>query len=806
VKFTPSSKFIALANGSAKEMKLRAYVRKVTDLSIGLNDGSAPWTEVTDWIEPPQDIKSRIEYETGQFAADKIKIKAHDISYWKDNWFDATDVQYLEMKVEAQITGASDIVPMFAGFIDKAEVSYKEIADSIECTAYTAEDLGTRLPAELVSAQPIQSNADGANDGLILPTMTGIYVMDANIASYVLQPGTHTLTYTSSGTKIRLDDGSDTPISVSNTYPLVNGDGTQKVKIYVQTLPASDAADDIVVVNAGDTLPKRWYKDVNVQLMLTKLYQQLGLRSVQFDTLEANTYDGEKRLMYIDVPPENTSYIVGATKVIETDGADLFIAIDNHVYKRDRLLGTYTLLCDALSIVDKMVYNARNNHLWLYIRFNGIQRYDLTSGSLSSIIYAGTDWHSFEVFDYNYTGTSWYYGVLVAEIDDDTKRGSFREVNGSSLNITSIVTGATLGYNSGKGIKDYFMYQMGSGKVRFRVLNNSNLHAYREYQLNSSATWIDNGEKLGAGIPDYRQAAYHTSEGRIYFQDPVYHKIQTHTDSSIAITDVLDGGVVALDSIWYCAPENKIYFCLEDSGPQVYTAASNTATLFFTNLQVFENGFVYGNSRLYLIDWIPVNGAQLKQYSSKIVFSIPLAMFTDKAVTSELRNILKDFGLIGKISATKKAYVYRRGDDSGVPQTTGNTLSVTVDEASSLEETEKSRPKFDIVELSNGIDTVTYNGTAFNVAVLSDKRKLTRSSEYLPSAILKDLAYYMFQFFNVDRDLYPIELGNVTRFEFEPFDNCSVTFTTTKIQKTASGPIYAATYGVKGTLSIEVLL
>src|SRR6185436_11381003 len=485
---------------------------------------------------------------------------------------------YLELKVEAILKGASDVIPCFTGFVD-IPIENEELSNTARFTAFSVDDLGTRIAAENVSAQPLKSNADGAGHaGLILPYVFGMYVVDANISTKVLKVGVHTITYQYNGgtRRAKLDNGAFVNLSNGNNT-LGNVDNstgdTERVKVYanpVSGLPATDYAEKIVVLTAGDTVPYRYYKDVNARFILSKLFDAIGLTSQTFDTLEQRTYDGAKRVSYIDTPPNNNGVVVATKDAIETDETDLFVAIDDKIYKRNLLTGVYTLLVSGLAhFPEKLMYNARNNHLWMYYGAGSLQRYDIGGATLSSEIVlnvttSNLSHFSVKLYDYNYTGSSWKYGVIYCDRNGGTSQGLFRICDGSSLALSTIVSGATLGYTGGAGVYQYFMHFMTGGKVRFRAINNSAQNCYREYSVNSSGVWTDGGEKL-AGIEDYRMAAYHSAEGRIYYAflegGPNYMTIKSHTDASTSVTSIYNSADPSAVSgtAYYAAGDAAVY-------------------------------------------------------------------------------------------------------------------------------------------------------------------------------------------------------------------------------------------------------
>ncbi|TAK54380.1 MAG: hypothetical protein EPO24_13185, partial [Bacteroidetes bacterium] len=98
-----------------------------------------------------------------------------------------------ELKIEMQLEGADDVLTVFSGFVDLQGAEFNERTDNVKFDVYSYDDRASRIPAELLTTQYINGDIDGSGtDGLVLPEIPYLYMKDANIASYVLQPGLHT--------------------------------------------------------------------------------------------------------------------------------------------------------------------------------------------------------------------------------------------------------------------------------------------------------------------------------------------------------------------------------------------------------------------------------------------------------------------------------------------------------------------------------------------------------------------------------------------------------------------------------------
>lgn len=818
MRFSPTSNFISASLGSGKTLTHKFYMRKTSNRAEGLNSGTA-WIDVSDRISisANPDIHSSIEEGVGQYKTDSIDIIGLGIRYWKDNWFNTATP--IEVKKESQIVGTTDIIPAFCGWVDRTN-NPNELADTIGFNVLSAEDYGNTIPAELLAAQPISPNVDGSHNGLILGALLNCYIINANITSYVLQYGVHTLTcvYDTGNLLVNLDDGLPVNVNASGTFTLGNGattpEDTQRVTIYVYG-GVSVGTEEIIVLTVGETLPHRWRKNIQVRYLLPKMYTQMGITNVDIDNLETQTWDGNRRLFFLDRPIGDETVCVGAKLAIEAYGTNLFISFNSQVWVRTRLTGVYTLLTAVTGTVDRLIYNSRNGHLWIFST-HYVWRYIISTSTLSASVDLGTiGGYSVQLMDYNYTGSSWKYGLVNPEPETGSGDGGrFRFLDGTSLTFTYTILCSSI-YTPllSSGFLNHFTYLMASGIVRFRIKNSAGTNCYREFQVNSSGNWIDNGEKL-VGIVDYTIACYAANETRIYYYavSGIDGYIRSHTDASITPTTVYDGtGLEPLFSgLYYSLAESKTYLSLlPNDGDKIWSIVNNTTTLLGSDLSMDSYGIVYGSDRIYFLadDVTGYSGAPLYQLSNKLPFYIPTAQFTGKTITEALHEVLNSFFIIGKVGATKTAHIYRRVDDSGNIITSGYTLSVTANETCELEEEVGHTLAARMVSVSNGSITVTYDGVSYDAGFMTGDYTVDLNSEYIPSDIVKDMAYYLWQYFKNAHNLYTVKLGKIPAWQYEPFDCLSITYTTpTRIQKTGTGLIYSMNLLSDGSTEIGALI
>lgn len=970
MRFTPSEKFLVYARAIAKRIAWRVYVKKTTDITEDLETGA--WIDVSHRvsIEDFPNFASNLEYELGQFVTDSISLTLFDIPWWKANVFDATPAQCIECKVQFQLESCSDIVYTFSGWIDKLNRSATESLDQVTISAFTAQDLGSRLGGEILTTQYIEQDivADGLTiaQGLQLKNINGIFLTDAALAGYILKRGEHKLSYTfqvinqsagdelivnggfatpqtawhsdtwqvisghgaanqdgdisqvtnivpghsytvtfevlaqngagaitpilggTAGTArstvgtftetiiagpgrelifraagitvgmtidnvsvqeearvfnqyaIQLDDGCPVFIDGAGYYTLGNGSipskDTDRIEIYSRGFDELEQTDETRVANIittaqGDTLPRQWFVNSGMKHFLKLIHDAIGITDLFIDDVEIDVAPspapGVPKVSFLDNPPNNDSLLAGTKWAICSNGVDgLFIAVGHQVYLRLNTTGEYELLFAIAPghRIYKLIYNARNNHLWIFYGYpdfpstgtGAIRRFDLTASTLSAeVTVAPTASHlGIELIDFRYSDAEddYVYGILhiAAYI---VHRGSLLFVDGLTLTQGILFLGDDLGLTGGDSLRPLLFIKDGSEVFIKASTSLCKVH------VDDAGAWQADGTVL-TGLDPYVKSVYHPTEQRIYYS--YSNKIYSHPINDPTITTNLDNLPWGTASIPRPCSVGAMYYAAEKVWLTLYAPAEAIKQKFLFSFSDneqhdFADGIELSNSvfcdfsslayhldRLYGID----NAGRLFQYHSKVAFSLAGELnFSGNTVQNVLNQTLAGFHLISNVNSFKKGYVYQRGDGTGAPRTSGSTLQLTIAEtAEILEQNLDTYAAFDVVEITNGRMACSFDGTDYNVAHLSNTRKLSINNDLIPNEIMQDLCYHVWQFFKTGRVLYILSLGLVPLFQFEPFDGCSIDFTNTKIQKTAGGIIYGTTPMSDGSMEVKVLI
>lgn len=838
MKFTPSTTYTILSNAAAKEIEWKVYIKSTTAINDNINTGT--WIDVTSYVDSVPDIASSVEYETGQFTADSISLTGTSIAFWSASLTNIdTAGTYYECKVTANLksgTSTTGEILVYNGFVNPDTLTYSELDDAVSFDVLTSQDVATKLIGENVSSQYIDSHH---NRGVQLPNLPFAFVTSSNVSGYPLQIGKHTIRMETSSSKyfIQLDDGRLNEVSDSKVMTLGDAEeasiDTQRVQVYVTTgslrgtfMPyfTSSVAQDIVIISQSSEYPRTIDNNVGVKYALSRIAYLMGIQyaSQSFGNLTLNTYDSRIIPSYIDIPP-NDGTTFGYKWALTTSGSDLLVGVGDKVYARRMSTDAYALICTASTAGRQIVrlwYNARNNDVWMLSLENRydyvnpyIQRYNITSATLTGeLAIPNTNIYQPQLVDNNYAGSSYLYGMVYPNSNVAAKSLIFVSGSGSLVETTAL-TQVQLGYTGVDGPTSQTGYISGSAGVLsyvFTTLTGATRNHHAAY-ISTAGAWTNKGVKASGLAKDFKVAAFQSSS------NAVVYSVLGSTGKAIEVIDADTGVEVQLllledtDYVWNINNVNDellfttslygaIYKYIDSGNPpeRIYDGSYSN----YRRVDTRYHALTYLNGVYYGLD----EGGRLYKLANTISPYIDNTDFSGRSVTDAWNAILNAYNLIGNISTSKRSLVYRRGDDSGNIESTGNTATLTTSNTAEITLNRRAYPRIDVAYVRGAEREAYYNGSTWNDNPLSITKRIEFNSDLIPDELVEDLAYYYYQFYQSSRDLYDVTTANVPLYQYEPFDAASITYTTTKIQKTASGIIYGVSHDVVGNTKLTILI
>jgi hypothetical protein len=852
MRFNPTTSYTNYARSVSKTLQWSVYVRTVTSLSESLDSGTA-WTTATNYLEAIPDLANRIEYELGQFNTDSINFVGMDASWWLANCFtDATlsdNSKYVEVKVTHALGMGSSTTSeyvAFYGFVDKSTVDLNEVEDSVAFGVNSISDIAANTSANVLTTRyPFTTSSISA---VQLPKIPGIYLYSASISNYGISEGYHEIEYkyewaqasgsvanSNATASLKLDGGREVPfywIQYYGSSSLVNYEtsvdpnvtlgneatgslDTERIMAYCDvsvmtkiTGSSYSYMDQFVMLNKGDALPYTWYQFIGAKDFLNKCFNVLGLVSASYDTLQVGSYDGRTDISYMDRPPADDGTYGTPTAMVPAGTGSIYVALDNVLYKKDVDTLQYTTIGTFSASIDRLLYDNINDYVWVLYNLGPTvatkaKVYAAQTGVTSSEYSTDTKMYrtSVDVFP----STSGFIGIS----------SSYNAVvqvtyNGSTFSKSTIATTASLSPTCAT---------MGQwGQVcgsKYYLYGTRALGQYTYYYLSHSGGSWGAGGWLGDTTAAYvTRAVYIPTENAIYHYSSTNGRLYKHPSGS-ADVDLglapLSGSNQDITSYALGPSNDTAYFIGKDfinrNGFLIKVSGSSVSTSIETN--------IYPNPAYYLFTTWPsydallgiTNDRRLYRYGNTLEMYVEDGNSEGKTVQDVITSICQAFNLVYLVRTNKSVVVFKRSDLSGNTITTGNTLTVTSGEISSLKRKVNEYKSYDYLTIDNGLHTTSYDGAAFDETPALADVQLNIKNTYMPTNMQKDMLYYMYQFFKNYHDLWTVELGNVPLYQYEPLDELSFTVSNGHVLNgTTSGIIYNTSLTSTGDVIFQVIV
>lgn len=816
-----SSTYNVFARAAGKTIHWKVSIKKTASLSEDQSTGT--WTDVTDHIskESLKKMKDSAELAYGQFSSQSITLIGLDIAYWQGNFFNYAN--YLEVKIEFWLNDlTSDTLVMFGGWVDKMKgefrVKFEERKNSATFSVYSYQELANRTSAADLLFQPINSSVDGAGKaGLCLQNIPGMFVTNANIPNYVLKKGFHRVAYDyNGGTKqATLDGGTAITITGTGTFTLANDDGTQKLEIYAvnATLTQTNASQGIVVNTEGDTIPKTWYQRAFISLLLKKLYNRIGISDYSFDNFEITTYDGRYETSFFDIPPGDTFYKKPGPVMFDATNNRLWIGIYDKVFYRNLATNTYTeigLVAAGYQVERFFTEQVTSDKLWGVACGRTLQtagtwkifRVTISTGALSSwtLTNRGTNgtWAQNFAFATNFETAGVIYYLATA---------SPYHIWYFDLNtLAEIDTGITLASQPKYNLVGW---SDGTSYWCQRAHTDPN-YSYICKVYKDQGMWYANDSNAGNLVRDIEDGAYNTEENVFICGDTLDYVLSyshlTGILTSLTISDAVKNFFYISGKVW-CVREavgspNTLWIDYVDAG-NITTLGGNVISPEICDRVSKPNRVVYDTIAGRILGIFDRTYLLFQYHTKSSMYTEIEANFEGTTVFDATKKLCIGFNLRTRVSATKKVYVLRRGDDTGTIVTTGNSVTLNADNAQDLTEETGSDDAFDIVTVSNRVKKESRDANGFGAVVFAGEREQTIDNEYLQTNLLKDAAYRFYQYWKNSHKRYAVPTPLVPFFQYEPFDGANLSFTG-KIGATLAGIILGQQIDRNGKTRFEV--
>lgn len=851
--FTPTTTYNTYAASAGKTLEWSVYTRIDTNISGSLPLSSGSWTDVTGYVSNIPTIKQKIEYDLGQYSSDSVTLSAFDIEWWNNTIFTGSVLTNAADNVEVKIMArvglnddfAADSVVVFSGVIDKASINFNEVDDTVDFDVLSYDALLGTIQIENLTTQIKDATLSGGTvTGSVLLGIPGVYITNVSSSGYVVPQGVHSLTYehvheSGSGNKIAFKFADGAKVSQSfgynGTITTYNKDNTQKVTLFVTSsmyTVSSSASAEFIVDGTTTTFPKTWRQREWVYSVIKDIYARVGLTDFTFDNFLLATWDGRKIVSYYEQPPADNYYgKVNAVRFVSSSNC-LYMGIKDKLFKKSLTTNEYTdlgVVSSSYNVVRLFQDDVTGGDIWGIVRNDSTHQYGMFSvnpatdavntyalterGTGSSGAYGHMNFayvpHSLGTT----SGSIWYLNTSGADGGSGITRYSAYEFNISTCTSQLTYTYEPFSSSGHYGAPDYLGLSDGASyyvATRYSISNTG----FRKIYWNGSA-YTGSKEQTDQLIPPVFGCYLSGSNKLIWTGLESYGPVLLFehvvgAGSSGYVTDIMD---LSAYSGFMLTGSNEVLLYNNTSGS--FCIVNGSTGLSYLGSPAFVSSSVTGPDK-YNCNDLAYDAANDIVYGvtnrTNLLFKWDdhASMYIDEPIVSgdnyakTLNQLLRAYNLVATVSPNKSVNVLRRGDDNGTAVSITSASNFVIDEniASGLKQEKNSFKKFTSIDV-NG---TSFNGTSFNLSPLLNERVLSIENTFIPTALLEDMAYYLYQYFSTEHNLYSVELGVIPYFQYEPLDGATLTFNSTKIPLSTTGIIYESSKSMDGTTTFKILV
>lgn len=666
--------------------------------------------------------------------------------------------------------GANYLIRKFGGYLDRNRMKSDSVKGNIEISTYSYFGKADRMIGLNLVTRYLDDNGLRVNK-------IGIWVRDAAVSGYELQPGSHDLeAYWDGATPLaKLDDGDPVGLSFGSEFTLSNADDTQRLVIYFETynFDASETRKTKLIVKEVEQYPYTFFWYVPLAVIVNKCFIEIGLTDIEIQNYEVDTFDGRKIISGVNrVDNSNEQFVPVA---IEFNGNSKFYISGaftgtpnkNQIWEYDRVTGIIRLIHETTlndNTKYKLVFDENENVLL---------------GFIDSV--EGDDHGFIQKFIINESGAS--YSTLLDDSQFDFVNPYFRfhyskflkkfiylGMNGSdkvvyeldldgNVNVIATDNNLELGGCS-------FIYETGSTVDLYYIKNSAGTR--KLYKRTYSGGWSESFV-----IDWFDQGAYNNWYG--------YNFI---AESKVFITNFNESRFFDITGASFSSDVNpadtKIYSPFESNG-KLFVMTHNTSNdvqklaSFESNVLSFESENIiqyniiktpadYGFQQLckfYSLDLgiLSRYPALLLRYSSKFAPFIEGEYDTSgQTIRDVLQELSTNFLGYVKVDAYKKGWFVSRIDYNS-----GSELALDKKYIKDRIGERINNEKFDRVTITNGLVQKSFGDTGI------DKNENSLSLRLIPNDFVMDFAKYFHGYYQTRRKILRIKYLP-TYYNFENLD------------------------------------
>jgi hypothetical protein len=741
---------------------------------------------LTDRLKNEPNIVDSLDYNEGISYVNEIAIEFNNEDGYLSNpertgIFDNDD-NVIELIVKGKLSGTNSSIKRFGGYVDSGKIRTIERTRTLSVNAYSYFGATDKIDGNHLTTRYIETN------GLLCYNI-GIHITRSNIQDKELKAGVHKLNSRIDGSnkQLQLDDGDWTTITTGQNTIIYNARQDQAVEVHYGTNFYEDKTQTIISKNKTDQYPYLYYYDANVFTLIEKSFEIAGIDNYTIKPYELQTWDERK---FVSSYEQLAWLLLQPTIIISDFNKKLFVGNGNKVLLRNMQTQQWTTIFEdtvhpTLGCIN-LIHDPVGGLLFVYLGSTNnpiitfcLWKVDLNNNFEKTLLYDNSSLqnprfvmgNSFNSFQYSQT-----LGLFVFKWRSTTLPTTYHistlDINGNVEDIYTdpdiIDDGFNIIWEASNFVKYYFL-QTVPGNIILKEMT----YNFGSQQFSSPVTKI-NWRQSQASDNRYSLGTIFRSENKMFARE-----LNQSGESFLYdfINNVYIGTeVFNPDEHKLLAPyewDSRLYLVAYNTNFQKLSYLKNNVITYTDNLAglgIFDFNYdtdlkkmcvtinEYNNE---VFNFIDRNDNYLKRLSSWFIPYMNGELICEGKTLRNMIDLISNSYLgYFKISSTKTGYFTKREYYNSL-----STLEIIKAYIKDRIQEKSYNEKYDRVRVSNK-DSYEYYGLENFTA-----KEKSLTNEYLPTAILKDIAKFYYDYYSVKRKVCKINYIPAA-FIHDTFDKC----------------------------------
>ena len=673
----------------------------------------------------------------------------------------------IEIFIKGKLDGSLLEIKNFGGYVDLNKLKINEKNKSVSLNAYSYFGSADKIDGNNLVTRYIETN------GLLCYNI-GVHISRSNIQGKELKPGVHKLNSRLDGSnkQLQLDDGEWTTIITGNHTIIYNERQDQAIEVYFWTEFYEEKSQTLVSKNKTDQYPYVYYLNSNIFSLMEKCFELMGISNYNINEFELQTWDERKFLSNYE---QLLWLILKPTVIISDFNKKLFVGNGNKVLMRNMETQQWSIIFEdtehpSLDCIN-LILDPVGNFLFVYIGFTSgmplthyLWKVDLNNNNKTLLLaneFSNPNGRMLLGNGFNSLVYSQTLGLFVFKWQSLTLPITYHistlDINGNVEDIYTnpdiIADGFNIIWEASNFVKYYFLETV-PGNIMLKEMT----YNFGSQQFSSPVSKT-NWRQSQSSENRYVIGTIFRAENKMFARElnqsgePFFYDFINNVYIG---TDIFNP-----DNHKLLAPyewDSRLYLVAYDNNFQKLAYISNNTITYLDNLAglgIFDFNYDTDLKKMcitineynsWVFNFIDRNDNYLKRLSSWFVPYLNGELNCDGKTLRNMVDIISNSYLgYFKISPGKVGYFTKREYYIST-----NTLQIKKTYIKDRVIEKVYNEKYDRIKVSNK-DSYEYYGSENFTA-----KEKSINSEYLPTAILLDIAKFYYDYYSVKRKLCKI--------------------------------------------------